>query len=141
MARIEGVRGPGGRYRPQVNIDLVIRKKKLTLTALVDSGADRTIVPRGVVEALGVDYDKLPAVTDEDGAVVTGSGAGGQFELKECRGKVRWHVQTVCESFWVGPNDAVPWVLLGRDDFFKKFDVRFQWSEEPPVMEITSPSS
>ena len=74
------------------------------MTAVLDSGADRSLFPVSFVEALGVDVDKLPEAKCAD-------------------------------RFWVGP-DGTPWPLIGRDDFFARFDVHFYWSEAPPVFEI-----
>jgi hypothetical protein len=137
MARLEATAGPHGRFLPETNVDVVVGKqKRLTVNALVDSGADRTIVPKTVGEALGIDYDKLPLAKGPDGKPMTGQGAGGQFEIRECRGKVRWRNWNFADRFWVGPEESVPWVLLGRDDFFTKFNVRFEWSHNPPVFEI-----
>ena len=80
--------------------------------ALIDSGADRTVVPKAVIDALKFDYDKLPPARDENGDPLTGVGASGDFEMRECRAKLRWRQWTVCEQFWVGPAGAVPMVLL-----------------------------
>ena len=103
------------------------------VTAILDSGADRTVVPRSLVEALGVDYDNLKRPVDAAGDAIAGMGAGGDFELRVCRGKVRWHTTVICNEFWVA-NCLV--VLLGRDDFFKLFDVMFDWSAPTPYVDI-----
>lgn len=121
---------------PLTKVDVVVRHQRLNVTALVDSGADRCVVPRGIVEALKVDFEKLPLAMGTDGNPVRGLGAGGEFEMRQCRGKIRWRTSTVSDSFWVGPDSAVPWVLLGRDDFFAKYDVTFRWSTNPPIMEF-----
>ena len=105
------------------------------MTAVLDSGADRSLFPVSFVEALGVDVDKLPEVKRKDGSPMPGGGVGGEFEMKECRGKLRWRQWKFADRFWVGP-DGTPWPLIGRDDFFARFDVHFYWSEAPPVFEI-----
>ena len=99
----------------------------------MDSGADRTVVPRVLVEALGVSHDRLPILRDEKGDQIEGHGVGGGFEIRVCRGRVRWRARTVCKEFWVADTT---WVLLGRADFFRLFDVCFAWSNSPPYMDI-----
>ena len=54
---------------------------------------------------------------------------------ENAREKVRWRTTVICNEFWVA-NCAV--VLLGRDDFFKLFDVMFDWSAPTPYVDIES---
>ena len=52
-------------------------------------------------------------------------------ETLRCQG----HTTVICNEFWVA-NCAM--VLLGRDDFFKLFDVMFDWSAPTPYVDIES---
>lgn len=90
-------------------------------------------MPRSIAEALGVNYDKLNEPVDSDGNVIKGQGADGSFEIRVCRGKVRWRTTVICNEFWVANSG---YVLLGRDDFFKRFDVMFDWSTDSPYVDI-----
>lgn len=134
MTRVAGTAALVG-YQPVLTVDVVVGKGKRvqSITAVLDSGADRTVVPRGIVEALGVNYDGLKTPLDSDGEPIQGQGADGAFEIRICRGKVRWRTTTVCTEFWVA---NCGYVLLGRDDFFKKFDVMFDWSAPDPYVDI-----
>ena len=137
MPRILGTSVSAG-HSPLLKVSVATGKGKQLaqqVTATIDSGADRTVVPRSLVEALGVNYDNLQGPVDAAGDAITGMGADGNFELRECKGKVRWHTTVICNEFWVA-NCAV--VLLGRDDFFKLFDVMFDWSAPTPYVDIES---
>ena len=91
------------------------------------------MVPKSIVETLGAPYHRLPVLRDAAGNQRMGEGADGAFEIKVCRGKVRWHGRTVCDEFWVANTSKV---LLGRADFFTLYDVFFDWSADPPYMDI-----
>jgi hypothetical protein len=131
----QGTPGPGGVHLPLLKIDIVLAKKTRQLTAMVDSGADRTVVPRAIIEALGVNWDSLKV------AQTDGVGASGVFEIRICRGKIRWRGKTICEEFWTTDMDKRGIVLLGREDFFTKYDVDFRWSVQPPYMDINPKSA
>jgi len=139
MPLFRGTEMPDGSFSPIVRVDVVLRRRDQPLhaTAVIDSGADRTIVPRVLVEAGGVAWDGLPGDTNPDGSPRLGRGVGSApVEMRVCRGRVRWRTTTVCEVFLVadmGPNAPV---LLGRSDFFGRFDVTFRWSDTPPSFEI-----
>ena len=49
------------------------------MTAVLDSGADRSLFPVSFVEALGVDVDKLPEAKWKDGSPMPGVGVGDEF--------------------------------------------------------------
>ena len=135
MPRVFGT-SIGVGHSPLLEVGVVTGKGKQPaqeVTATLDSGADQTVVPRSLVEALGVDYDKLKEPVDAAGGAITGKGADGDFELRVCRGKVRWRTTVICNEFWVA---NCPVVLLGRDDFFKLFDVMFDWSAPTPYVDI-----
>ena len=135
MTRIPATVGSGGAFYPFVGVDVRLPAglAPRVFTALVDSGADRTVVPRFVIDALGVDHRTLPILADERGTPLKGEGADGRFEIRICRGSVRWQGVTICEEFWV---TNAPVVLLGRADFFRRFDVFFDWSATLPYMDI-----
>lgn len=95
--------------------------------AVVDSGADTTSVPAEFLEGTPIDVASLPIVGE-------GSGAGGKFPYRLCQTEIWWEKWKVCDRFLVldaGQMGDLPVVLLGREDFFKRFDVSFDWSRTP----------
>jgi hypothetical protein len=133
VVRVPGTAALVG-HSPLVKVDVVVGNgRRLQATAVLDSGADRTVVPLQIVEALGVEYDMLKMPIYGNGEPIRGQGADGDFEIRTCRGKVRWRTTTICTEFWVA---NCGFVLLGRDDFFKKFDVVFDWSAPDPYVDI-----
>lgn len=99
----------------------------LRVPALVDSGADSTIFPGEYLATLGTEFDRLPSGPES-------IGAGGAFEVRRCGGVVKFREWLVCEEFNVAEPGKLSLALLGRDDFFARFVVRFNWHEEPPVL-------
>lgn len=124
--------GPDGAdiYRPIIIVTIEIGGLAVQGPALVDSGADNTLVPFDAVAALGVDFAKLPDGYD-------GSGAGGVLKTKPCKGIIRWgKVELMTEFTLAEPGKGPDQVLLGRADFFKIYVPRFHWHKVPPVFDL-----
>ena len=97
--------------------------------ALVDSGADKCLIPGEYVEAAGVLFSGLPPLAH-------GAGAGGTFEKALASGRITYLGRVVCEEFEVAPPTQLPIILLGREEFFTKFRVNFLWHRNPPVFDV-----
>jgi hypothetical protein len=100
-----------------------------TRQAMIDSGADCTIIPFEQIKACGVEWDKLP---DAGG----GTGAGGKFETRILMATVKYREWVVSDRLKVAEPGSLPLMLLGRQDFFRKFNVRFRWDMVPPVVDV-----
>jgi hypothetical protein len=90
--------------------------RTLTVNALVDSGAAVNTLPRSVGVELGYDWGRsrpLPALS----GVIARSAARGIAVRSACGG-----FPPVLLVFAWAESDDVP-VLLGRQNFFKEFDV------------------
>jgi len=97
--------------------------------ALVDSGATNTFLPYGLAEAIGLiprDKSKLKKATT--------TGASGKFPtliipLKRLQVFKENHVFETFQGLpiYVADNvkDPLPYVVLGRDSIFKRFDIMF----------------
>jgi hypothetical protein len=104
------------------------------MMALIDSGADRTILPGEVLAGHPtIAFDALPELKDG------GLGAGGAFKIRECKGILRWREWDICDRFQVAEPGKLEMPLLGREDFFKLFFVRFRWDRTPPIVDIDPP--
>lgn len=101
----------------------------VTTSAIIDSGADSTVVPCEVLAGLGVDFEKLPAGE-------SGKGAGGAFERRPMKATLKFRDWTICEEIAVAEPGRLPVVLLGRLDFFQRFVVRFMWHKVPPYVDV-----
>lgn len=132
MPRIEGTEQVPNLYRPVLIVSLTLAGKTSKGPAVVDSGADRTILPGEIVEAFGVGFSSLPLSGENS------LGAGGAFETRTGSGEVRWREYVICEEFLVAAPGTLPFALLGREDFFKRFQVRFSWHHKPPSFQIDS---
>jgi Aspartyl protease len=97
--------------------------------ALLDSGADATIVPAEALIGAGIDYASLPVAG-------LNRGAGGNFEARIAPARVKFREWVICDQVLVAPAGALPAPLLGRMDFFKLFVVKFSWHRIPPTVDI-----
>jgi hypothetical protein len=112
-----------------VLITLEINGVVTNVPAVVDSGADTTIFPAEALKPYGVDYQALAQGSQS-------IGAGGGFESRPCSGKVRYGQWSICENFLVCEPNKLKIALVGRQDFFDKFTVRFMWFESPPAFSL-----
>jgi hypothetical protein len=113
-------------------VAIEIGTRGVRVPALIDSGADNTLVPAAFVALLGVDFQDLPPGPG-------GSGAGGTLDARLCQGTIRWEQEKVLlmTQFMVAePNKGPASVLLGRADFFKLYVPRFHWHKNPPVFDL-----
>lgn len=126
---------PGGRsiaLRPLLTADLVYQGKRFPTFALIDSGADSSLLPWEVAEDLGIDIDALPG--PERGVTgSTGSGTGRVAEVDlDFRLSVPPGPMTLPFLAMRPPKDrnagssASKSVLVGRHPFFEWFDIQFR---------------
>ena len=126
--------GPDGAeiFRPIIIVAIEIGGLVIRVPALVDSGADNTLVPEEFVAPLGVDFRRLAAGPG-------GVGPGGGLETRLCPGVMRWEKEKIVlmTSFMVAePGKGPETVLLGRADFFRLYVPRFHWHKNPPVFDL-----
>ena len=97
---------------------------------LVDSGSDRTFVPRQEAELLGLKPQTIAAGVNRSAEAL---GAGGSFAcdimtLPEMR--LMWHGNSFQDfhglAVWVPrKNGDIPYTIIGRDIVFKRFEISF----------------
>jgi hypothetical protein len=122
--------GPN-KWTPYLNVVLLADSgKQLRARAVVDSGADWTVVPGELALALGVDWTALPASPD------IATGAGGSFEPRFAPIAVWYGTVEVCPVVRVAPVGAMPAMVLGREEFFSRFRVCFDWEQQPPTFTV-----
>jgi hypothetical protein len=128
--RFYGTKRADGVYTPLVEVEFRFPGDPRTPLALVDSGADRTMLPAEFLPA-SVPYESLTVLG-------TGRGVGGEFEIRRCDHEVWFQKWKVCGVFIVIEPGKMPdpTVLLGRLDFMKRFTVSFDWHEERGTFDI-----
>lgn len=108
----------GSIYRPIAKLTLLHKDKSVPQIFYVDSGADITLIPRSVGEILAFDN---PAPSEINN--IKGIGEKGvpivirKITIALANFKIQSHIG------WALIED-VP-LLLGREDFFKYFDITF----------------
>lgn len=97
--------------------------------ALLDSGADRSVLPVDAAEALGIPMDPLP------GGHLEGVGGGVASSIAPVDVEVRQGNVSYSDTHWMHVlTEDVGWplpVLLGREPLFHIFDVEFRLSDPP----------
>jgi hypothetical protein len=134
MPRIEGMKvgtDAVGRivYSPIIIVSLLYGNVGLDIQAVVDSGADTTLIPAEVAAALGIQWAKLSA-----GAV--GGGVGGRIEMRPVDLTMRYAGWKYTGPVMIAQPKGMPVVLLGRNDFFQSFVARFHWFKSPPEFHL-----
>lgn len=128
MVRVEGVEVAPGEFAPLLRISTEIDGNELPDSfAIVDSGADETILPAELLPPT-VNYESLPVADRE------GEGAGGPFEIRDCEGSIRWRRWKIASTFQIAEPEKLLIPLLGRQDFFARFRVTFDWTSSRPSM-------
>lgn len=125
MPRVEATEERPGYWVPLVTVVLRLPAVTASFTALVDSGADMTILPAELVEAFKVPWSSIPGGGP-------GQGVGGGFEIRTLSGDLSYHGVTFATSFAVAEPGHLPRPLLGRGDFFQRFVLRFNWHKATP---------
>jgi hypothetical protein len=103
---------------------LASREADTETIALVDSGATKTLLPHEIGEILGLEYEERVFPTE---------GAGGRFDTKAAKLRTLQLLKNVSAfSTWQNVtvlvptrDDILPYVILGRDYVFKRFDITF----------------
>jgi len=104
--------------RPVAKIILINRDKEIPQIFYVDSGADITLVPRSIGEILELDNPSPSEITDIKGI--------GEKGVPMVLRKVTIKLGSLNIESRIGWAliEEVP-LLLGREDFFKYFDIVF----------------
>ncbi len=112
-------------------------KEDVETLGLIDSGADYTVIPYSMAEALGIPLDKNQAEKV--------AGIGGLHEAFPCRISISItgrgeHSTTKLElpAFAIKSENQEPFLLLGRIGFFNKFEITVKENEEKIILKKTN---
>ena len=110
---------------PLLQVRLSTEAQSFSTLALVDSGATCSFLPTDLAEILGLQLDPATAHT--------AIGAGGEFRTVEFRVTIelakggRTFADFKNWPVLVPTNrEAIPYMILGRDSVFHRFDVTFR---------------
>ncbi len=133
------VQRPDGTLRQAPFIPVHVRNKfgrLMKVVALLDSGADNTVIPKDLAELLGLKESKEESDT---------GGIGGKVKVKKSR--LRFRLKGDRENY---PLDVPALVLqdngidvpliLGRHGFFEYFEITFKQNKEKIVLKKISPN-
>lgn len=109
----------GGELRPVLPIIVHTAHSHIPFRALVDSGADYSIIPASYATILGVDLDKC-----RDEPCRTAAGAG-TIKIHDTPFEGEVQAMRIRFAMKAAFNEHASVVLLGREDFFKAFKVAF----------------
>ena len=127
MFRYKSIKRPNGPpiKSPSIPVTIIGPKESLELIALVDSGADISVIPKEVAEVLGLDLS---------GEIQPALGVGGSIKtvpshvsLVVERGHERYRLNIPIKVA-LDQQDIPP--ILGRTGFFEEFEITFNELEE-----------
>jgi hypothetical protein len=139
MYRIEATEDRRGAWQPVLLVDVQFRGGLFLpqTNALIDTGADCSIVPGQLLELFDIPFESLDKVPQGDSDVGFGLGGAGIALRWAANSTIQFKGIAFCEAgFMVGEPGGVPNILLGREDFLKVFDVRLALGHEPPYVEV-----
>lgn len=116
---------------PMLHIRLSSGEDSLTTIGLIDSGSTTTFVPLEMAEMLSLPIEK------QDDAV----GAGGRFQntvrrvdISILKGSGEFAKFSNFPAYVPTEPDRIPYVVLGRDSIFKKFDITFREHKQRVIL-------
>jgi hypothetical protein len=121
--------------------------KRTAIAGVVDSGADRTLLPRSVATSIGVPDNDLVETSGSEGA------GGAWFPTWELDYTLKAHVLAVFDEprgveIWGPPFELAPEfaketiAMFGRADFFHAFTVTFEQHTNPgAVFHLDTPAT
>jgi hypothetical protein len=111
------------KWQPDYSVELRTSKIAETLTMLVDSGADITVIPKWIGEDLGL-------LIAEDEYIEKAEGVNGtvDYVVRNLTFNIDGHIFKAPVG-WI-QTDEVEDILLGREVVFDIFDVEFKQAEE-----------
>ena len=115
-------------FSPKLRFELELPDGQMVpVIGIVDSGADSTVVNIALLEAYGVDFASLPPLKPSKG-MGPGMIANGRLDAR-----ARYKGTVFAESIRVTGAGGAEVALLGRGDFFRRFDVYFEWRGSLPT--------
>jgi len=114
-------------FRPEVPIRLHGPNGSDDFQALVDTGADNTVFPKALADALGIPLiaGTGPAAQAFGGQKIALSYADVELELIHAQGNLRW----LARVYFVADEAAEPTVILGHQGFLDYFTATFRGEE------------
>jgi hypothetical protein len=106
---------------PSIPILLSENKDSFQIIALLDSGADISVIPKDLAELLGLDLNKKPHKSFGIGGEVESIESGVKITIEKDREKYEFKmpVLVILDEYSFPP-------LLGRDGFFEEFKITFE---------------
>lgn len=125
MTRIPAFEELPGYFVPLIAVRSPILGVEREFTALVDSGADFTMIPVSMLIGYGVN----PRTLVQTGWTI---GANGTRIPRFDYSMELWHRGRLFGTR-VGVLPNLPRPVVGRGDFMRAFGVHFHWDEHPPA--------
>lgn len=109
--------------------------RTMEIVALLDSGADNTVIPKDLAEILDLKEHEIEGETGGIGGKVKVRTSRLHFRIKGDREDYSLDVPALVLQ---NPDSDVP-LLLGRHGFFEHFHITFKQDEEKIILKKTSP--
>ncbi len=117
-------------YNPSVPVTLIHGSKIVDVIALLDSGADISVIPKGIADILGMNLS---------GERETVIGIGGMAEAASsimsvviAKGHEKYSIKMPVKIIFDEEDMFQP--ILGREEFFEAFHITFKENEKKVVL-------
>lgn len=119
----EAVLGRGRALRPTLDVKLSLGNLSTTTKALVDTGAPKTVFPRGVGDALDISFPAFPSDAEES-VILMG------HRWPAINQSVDLELPPFADLGWHAPvlfvlDEGLPFALLGLEGFLDRWAVSF----------------
>jgi len=111
-------------YRPKVEVRLSNGQESITLVMLVDSGADMSLIPSYIADILNLKITEKRTSESASEKFETGV-SEVHIELKKGNRRIKLGKMPILVTLDADKNLNTN-LLLGRNNFFKKFDIVFR---------------
>lgn len=119
---------------PMVHVRLIHKKETIETTALIDSGATTTFLPKELAEILAADLSgKHESVIGAGGEFTSVNTIVGKCQLIKSQNTAFDEFVNLPISVPTKPQ-TLPYMILGRDSIFRHFTIRFLENDEKIVL-------
>ena len=123
----------GDTYNPSVPVTLIHGNSSVDVIALLDSGADISVIPKGVAEILGMSLSCEKEIVIGIGG--TAEAASSSMVVVIAKGHEKYSIRSSVKIIFDNGDTFQP--ILGREDFFENFHITFKEDEKKIVLKKT----
>lgn len=123
-------------YRPRVEIRLSNGDRNFRIAMLVDSGADTSFIPLEVAEILNLKLSEKKKSRSASGPFETAQSTVNADLIKGTQRIPLGQIVVIVPTKKIDDENLDTYALLGRKEFFRKFDVTFREASHKLILRL-----